>query len=263
MMRLFLVAFCVGIGLLQYQASLPSARWVWLLPLLSTVCLLPRAQRWPLELGRQLLLAGFALALGFGYAAWRADTRLAHQLPQAWQGGYITLIGVVSSLPQADTRSERFRFDIEQVLTPDAPDLKRIQLAHFWPRGASPTPLFQAGERWQLVARLKRPYGTHNPHGFDLEAWSLERGIAATGNVRALPAPQRLDAQADGFGARLAALRAKLRARIADTLGDRPAAGVIAALVVGDQGSIPHEQWRAFTRTGSIICCRFQGCTSR
>ncbi|MDP1597140.1 MAG: hypothetical protein Q8S46_03575 [Methylotenera sp.] len=30
---------------------------------------------------------------------------------------------------------------------------------------------FRAGERWQLTARLKRPHGTQNQHGFEFESW--------------------------------------------------------------------------------------------
>jgi competence protein ComEC len=48
----------------------------------------------------------------------------------------------------------------------------------------------------------------------------------------------------------IAASRATIRERIMHTLGDAPYAGVISALVIGDQRGIPHEQWRAFTRTG-------------
>lgn len=247
-MYLFLIAFCAGVWLLQLQASLPPARWLWLLPLLSAVWLMPRVTRWPLELSRRLLLACLALAIGFAYAAWRAELRLAERLPAHWQGVDIELIGVVSDLPHADARGERFRFDIERVLTPDAPSLRRVQLTHYWPRDAVSTPLFRAGERWQLTARLKTPYGTHNPNGFDLEAWALERGIAASGYVR--EPPLRLAARAINAVAHLAALRATLRDRMLSTLADSPYAGVIAALVVGDQKSIPHAQWRAFTRTG-------------
>ena len=55
-------------------------------------------------------------------------------------------------------------------------------------------PAIAAGERWQLVVRLKRPHGTVNPHGFDVEAWLLENGIRATGYVRADERNRRLDA---------------------------------------------------------------------
>ncbi|MFH2083115.1 MAG: DNA internalization-related competence protein ComEC/Rec2 [Pseudomonadota bacterium] len=249
-MRITLIAFCFGVWLLQQQAVLPSARWLWLLPLLSAALWLPRFSRDVPETLRRLAVVLLGVALGFAWAAWRADLRLADRLPDHWQGVDLAVVGVVNDLPQVDARGERFVLDIERTLTPHGPVLHRIQLARYWPREGGRNPTVKAGERWQFTVRLKRPYGTHNPHGFDLEAWMLERDIAASGYVRENPSPRRLDAQAATPAAWIAATRAAIRERIAATLGDAPYAGVIAALVVGDQRSIPHDQWRAFTRTG-------------
>src|SRR4029077_1965613 len=55
-------------------------------------------------------------------------------------------------------------------------------------------PELRAGERWQLKVRLRRPHGTLNPHGFDYEAWLLERDIRATGYVCADRGNRRLAA---------------------------------------------------------------------
>lgn len=249
-MRIVLIAFCFGVWLLQQQATLPSVRWLWLLPLLSAVLLLPRYFSVVSEILRRLGVALLCAALGFAWAAWRADLRLADRLPDHWQGVEINVIGVVSDLPQTNARGERFVLDVEQVITPNAPGLKRIQLTRYWPRKGDRIPTVHAGERWQFTVRLKRPYGTHNPHGFDLEAWMLERNIAGSGYVRDNPQPQRIDARAATPSAWIAAMRAAVRERIVFTLGDAPYAGVIAALVIGDQRSIPHDQWRSFTRTG-------------
>jgi competence protein ComEC len=249
-MRITLIAFCFGIWLLQQQATLPSTRWLWLLPLLATVLWLPRFSRSVLEMLRRLAVVLLAVALGFAWAAWRADLRLADRLPDHWQGVDLAVVGVVNDLPQADPRGERFVLDVERTLTPHGPVLHRIQLARYWLRAGMRNPTVKAGERWQFTVRLKRPYGTHNPHGFDLEAWMLERDIAASGYVREQPVPLRLDARAATPAAWIAVARAALRERIVATLGDAPYAGVIAALVVGDQRGIPNEQWRAFTRTG-------------
>jgi competence protein ComEC len=250
-MRLNLIAFCLGIWLLQQLASLPFARWLWLLPLGLSVLWLPAFSRPVAEYLRRLGVALLCVALGFAWAAWRADARLAERLPAHWQGVDIEFVGVIAELPHANARGERFLFDVEQVLTPNAPALRRIQLTRYWPRDAENFETrMRAGERWQLTARLRMPYGTSNPHGFDLEAWMLERGINASGHVRETPAVQRLAAQARTPAAWVAATRAAVRDRIFATLGDAPYAGVIAALVVGDQRSIPHGQWRAFTRTG-------------
>ena len=51
-------------------------------------------------------------------------------------------------------------------------------------RRGGEVPELHAGERWQLAVRLKRPHGTVNPHGFDVEAWLLENDLRATGYVR-------------------------------------------------------------------------------
>lgn len=249
-MRIILIAFCFGVWLLQQQATLPSARWLWLLPLFSAVLWWPRSRHPVSEMLRRLLMVALGVALGFAWAAWRADLRLADRLPDHWQGVDLTVVGVVSDLPRADARGERFVLDVERTLTPRAPTLHRIQLARYWPREGQRAPTVQAGERWQFTVRLKRPYGTHNPHGFDLEAWMLEHDIAASGYVREQIPPRRLDARAATFDAWIAAARAAIRERIIATLGDDPYAGVIAALVIGDQRSIPNDQWRAFTRTG-------------
>ncbi|OZA27376.1 MAG: DNA internalization-related competence protein ComEC/Rec2 [Hydrogenophilales bacterium 17-61-9] len=249
-MRIALIAFCFGVWLLQQQAALPSARWLGVLPLLSAALLLPHFSHGLFKTARRLGIALLCAALGFAWAAWRADLRLADRLPDPWQGVDLAVMGVVSELPQTNARGERFVLDIEQVITPNAPSLKRIQLTRYWPRKGDRIPAVRAGERWQFTVRLKRPYGTHNPHGFDLEAWMLERNIAASGYVRDTPQPQRIDERAATPGAWVAATRAAIRERIIFTLGDAPYAGVIAALVIGDQRSIPHDQWRSFTRTG-------------
>jgi competence protein ComEC len=250
-MRLTLIAFCLGVWLLQQQAVLPPVRWLWLLPLLLSVLWLPTFSRPILEFMRRLGVVVLCAALGFAWAAWRADARLAERLPAHWQGVDVELVGVIAELPHANTRGERFIFDVERVLTPNAPALQRVQLTRYWPRKAADFETrMRAGERWQLTVRMKMPYGTSNPHGFDLEAWMLERRINASGYVRETPVPQRLAAQAHTPAAWIAATRAAVRDRIFATLGDAPYAGVIAALVVGDQRGIPHGQWRAFTRTG-------------
>ncbi len=250
-MRFFLIAFCLGVWLLQQQPVLPSARWLGLLPLLLSVLWLPTVSHPLVKFVRRMGIALLCAALGFAWAAWRADVRLAERLPVHWQGVDIELVGVISDLPRANARGERFVFDVEQMLSPNAPPLQRVQLTRYWPRDSENFETrMRAGERWQLTVRLKMPYGTSNPHGFDLEAWMLERRINASGYVREMPAPQRIQAQAHTPAAWIAAARTAVRERILTTLSDAPYAGVIAALVVGDQRSILHDQWRAFTRTG-------------
>src|SRR5439155_1345122 len=69
----------------------------------------------------------------------------------------------------------------------------------------------RAGERWRFTVRLRRPHGGANPHGFDYEAWLLERGIRATGYVR-MPSRRAGDERAQVLPERLAAMAGFLAA---------------------------------------------------
>jgi competence protein ComEC len=258
-----IIAFAAGIWWLQQQAALPDLSWAaallpcaWLILLLRGTDPLRRVLRW-------LLILVFCAFAGFMWAATCAQLRLADALPAEWEGRDITLIGVVSSLPQSYERSLRFEFNIEQVITPDARVPQHIVLS-WWGsatrdeeavmRGAvmrpATLPDIHPGERWQLTVRLKRPHGLANPRGFDYEAWLLERGIRATGYVRPKSGARKLQGMVHEPRYWVEVVREGMRARIQSVLGDAPAAGVITALAMGDQRAIPPEQWQVFTRTG-------------
>jgi competence protein ComEC len=251
-MRLYLIAFAVGVWLLQQQPELPDSRWFWLLPFFITPFFLPRSNvAWRRSLGITLIAFACA-ALGFGWATWRAQLRLADTLPVAWQGVDIRIEGVVAGLPEQDTRGERFDFRMENILTPGAQVPGHIRLTWPAPEWNSPVTLqrLKAGERWQFTVRLKPPHGTANPDGFDYEAWLLTRNIRATGYVREQTQPARLGNSIQPVD-RLQAVRDHVRSVIGQTLKDHPQAGVIIALAVGDQGAIPHGNWRVYNRTGT------------
>ena len=97
--------------------------------------------------------------------------------------------------------------------------------------------------------RLKRPHGSVNPHGFDYEAWLMERGIGATGYVRQR-GEQRKIGERNLPGDYIERMREGVRTRFLDVLGETTTAGVLVALAVGDQRAIDNEDWRLFSRTG-------------
>jgi competence protein ComEC len=111
-------------------------------------------------------------------------------------------------------------------------------------------PVLAPGERWQLTVRLRRPHGSANPHGFDYEAWLLERDLRATGYIRARSGNRRLEERVHAPKYWIERARGAIRERIQAALPAFPYAGVIAALAIGDQRAIPPEQWQTFTRTG-------------
>ena len=218
------LALAAGIVLLQQQAELPSLAWACvLLPLLG------------LRARSRLLILPLAFAAGFFWAAWLAHARMADWLAPEMEGRDIEVVGVVSGLPGSGERSVRFELDTETAGLP-----QKLLLSLYGPGE------FHPGERWLLTVRLRRPHGNVNPHGFDYEAWLLERGIGATGYVKS----HKL------LGARNAPLdwiekgREAVRNRFHERLGATPAAGILAALAVGDQRAISPEEWRLFSRTG-------------
>lgn len=202
-------------------------------------------------------LAGYVWAAGFGLV------RLADHLGAEDEGRDIAVIGVVSGLPQRIDRGERFEFQVEQVLRDGAGRLalvpQHISLA--WYRGRQEAVSEEdhrfrsvhAGERWRLTVRLKQPHGNLNPHGLDMEAWLFERGIRATGYVRSQNLQydsQRLDEQVLRPGLMLERLREAVRERIFTALPEGAYAGVLAALVMGDQQAIDAEEWALFAKVG-------------
>lgn len=256
-MRSSVIGFVLGVALLQCQATLPALYLLGLL-IAAALCIALCARKTQRAFFKVPLLAACGALLGFSWAAIFASHYLAQELPKEWEGRDITLVGTVDSLPYQFEQGVRFHFAVERVLTMDAPAMPpRLALSWY---SAFRTEELQAvqkvlpGERWQLTVRLRRPHGNANPYGFDYEVWLLEQNLRATGAVRpdqnlALK-NQRLDDFVPTFGNIVERCRGWLRDRIYAALPDKEYAGVIAALVIGDQRAISQSDWKVFNRTG-------------
>lgn len=249
-MRLSILAFAAGIALLQFQPDLPTAGACAMLGLLLA---LPQAFVRNAAV-RLLAFMGF-LALGFGWACWRAEVRLADSLDPAWEGRDVEVVGIVAALPQPFAQGSRFEFDVESVATPGAGVPSHLMLSAY--RGQRDGEEFagqplQAGERWRLTVRLKRPHGNANPQAFDYEAWLLERNIRATGYVRPRPGGERLAPMVWRPAYVVERLRQSVRDRFLAALPEPDYAwgGILVALAVGDQRAIHGDVWNTFNRTG-------------
>lgn len=252
LLRLNILAFVLGTGLLQQQAELPGIMWAWGLLLMAIAIGLLRCYQstvW-VAIGR-LLLWIFALGIGFFWAAAFAHWRLSDSLLPEWERQDIQVIGVVANLPLHNDRSIRFQFDVERVITEGAVVPKRIALSWYKNRGEMALPALKVGERWQITVRLKQSYGNANPHGFDYEAWALERNIRAIGYVRASADNQRLHQMINRPAYRIEHIREEIQQRFTDILTNQTYAGVLKTLATGDQNAIPRDQWQVFTRTGT------------
>jgi competence protein ComEC len=202
-----------------------------------------------------------ASALSCAVVGGRAAAYLADGLAPALEGRDLVVTGVVAAMPHRNEAGLRFRFEVEAARLGGQQVALPPLLLLGWYGGmesaADGTLLAQRhvadvrpGERWQWTVRLKAPHGHVNPHGFDYELWLWEQGLQATGYVRAGPRdppPQRI---ASTWRHPVEQARHAVRDAIFARVPDARTAGVLAALVVGDQGAIEKADWDVFRATG-------------
>ncbi len=212
-----------------------------------------------------------------GGVAWpglRALSQEATRLAPALEGRDVDVRALVAAMPQRVSGGLRLRLQVQSALDEGRPvaapplwdvgwysgvwgaqlsDGEAVGLQRY-PGGEFNEP--QAGEVWQLRVRLRAPHGQRNPHGLDFELAQWHAGVQASGYVRATasdPAPQRLEQlsawQAPGLA--VERWRQQTRAQLgAAPHGQTAAAGVVTALVVGDQRAIDAATWELFRSTG-------------
>lgn len=278
-----LLAWCLGVALQLQQTAL----WTVAAHGLGLVCVVVAAwllRRWARQNPndhRLTLSARWALwgllwaATAFYVTGLHAWTR-AHTIAPALEGQDLDVVGVVQAMPQRQDLGWRFRFRIEQAWRLDASGARhalqidadvpaQVVLGWYgqegthdsgWSLSASPEPV-KPGERWRLRVRLKAPHGHLNPRGFDYELWLWEQGIRASGYVRSRakdPAPQRVGST---WSHPIEAWRQSVRDRLLTQLSPPGSdaetarrAGVVAALVTGDQAAIERSDWDVFRATG-------------
>lgn len=217
-----------------------------------------------------LLLVLVSAAAAFGTIGLRANSMQSETLNPTLEGVDLVLTGTIDSMPQKNKAGQRFRFEVDSARWRGEPVQVPGMLQLAWYGSVSTeaetdkpqsfaTELW-AGERWQFTVRLKAPHGSLNPHGFDYELWLWEQGVRATGYVRAGRKdilPRRLQASSGHWIERA---RQSVRGRILQRVGtpgdaaqavdSRRFAGIIAALVTGDQNVIERADWDVFRATG-------------
>ena len=224
----------------------------------------------------QVMLAMLlAASLGFGLTGLRAVAFVATALNPALEGQDIDVTGQIMAMPQWGEDGVRFRLAVASAhLKGQKVSLPRnIQLGWYSGFGTRPAKVqpvtdgdpeppefslelqrqpqpLRAGDNWQMTVRLKAPHGNSNPHGFDYELWLWEQGVQATGYVRTSQTdapPRRL---AGSWSKPVERVRQSVREAIFERVDNRQLAGILAALVVGDQNAIERADWDVFRATG-------------
>ena len=224
------------------------------------------------------LAAGLAIFIaaagfGFGLTGWRSVEFQATSMNPLLEGRDIDVTGMVMAMPQIGDDAVRFRFRLDSAISSGQAVVLPPLIILGWYSGFAPRetkdasaqisdpsdlllkmqrkpqPL-RAGERWRMTVRLKAPHGNSNPHGFDYELWLWEQSIQATGYVRAGPRDAPPVKLSSGWLYPVERARQSVREAIYARVDDRPLAGVLAALVVGDQNAIERADWDVFRATG-------------
>ena len=258
------LAVLVGICWIHTQAQLPpmTSLVAGILPLLAVVIAYWIGMwRWrgPARWCAVVRLMGRAVigvGLGVIVTGIAAHHALEQRLEESLDRASLWLEVVVQDLP---TRHERgWRFEVRVLSarpSPDAAPIARFPrqgVVQWYDHEHSSLPQrLQPGDHWQFQARVRQPAGTLNPSGFDYEAWMLEKGLGFSATVQHGPRGLKPQWQGRRLGIqeRIDDWRDQWRHRIDDALAQHPAAGVLTALVVGDQRAISTERWALFQRT--------------
>lgn len=261
-----LLGWVAGSALQLQQAQVWSVAGYTVVAISAVVmawCLWRWLQALPWRAG-QLGLGAVCVLAAFAICGWRAQVVQQTALPAALEGKDLVVQGVIAGLPQVNETGVRFRWETEQAWLDGRPIVVPPLLQLGWYSGVGvdfdagrmlgdlqlqPVDL-RAGERWVMTVRLKAPHGQINPFGFDAELWLWEQGVQATGYVRAgrKDAPPRRLAQTWRHPIEWA--RQAVRDAVFRTVAQRSQAGLIAALVVGDQNAIDRADWDTYRRTG-------------
>lgn len=235
-MRLGTITFLAGIMIGLQFTDLPPLAWsILLFPLLLVSLRFPR------------LRSAAMLVMGVLWLSLRASLVVDGTLATKLEGKDAIIEGSIVSIPVIKEDYSRFTFAVENMHVDglQISDSKRLRLTWY---GRQPVTV-KSGQRWRLTVRLKRPYGTMNPGGFDYEAWLFQNRINATGYVRQAANNQRLPDR--GLTDRFFRLRQHLLDRIGIVMSDMKQSGIIQALALGERGRIAAEQWQRLQATGT------------
>ncbi len=198
----------------------------------------------------QVLFAAFVgtvVAVGSVRAYW------LHSPDESYFGVDLTLTVRIQGVPQVRHRYTEFRavvIDCDSC-TGTFP-AKQLQLNWYGPARADLAPL----DVWRLVVRLKPVTSYRNPHSFDRIAWALQRGVHASGYVKAKATQTKLS---DHKSWNLHLIRMRLAERLVAMTDDHRHLSLIQALTVGIKTSIDKETMDTLRQTGTAHLVAISG----
>lgn len=239
-MHLWIITFFLGVYTLAFCRELPSLYWLFVLP---PIFIFQKIKKFTTYILIYAIGFCFALAYTHWITLW--------SLPSELEGKKLLITGYVTSIPVTKTHYTSFEFKTSSIAnTKIATKLKLNWYGQY-------TEKLYAGDKWQLLVRLKRPHGTLNPGGFDLEKHLLVHHIRATGYVVADDFNKIISSH--WYHYPLTKLRQYLLIKIRATLHSDELAPIIIALVTGSENEITQNQWDVMRNTGTSYLVAISG----
>ena len=218
-----ILCFFAGIAFFYFKAPYP------ILFLIMILCFRPKIS---------FALWFIVAILWGGFHQWlTAD----HGLPDTHLIQKAHLEGTISSIPTETPDKTQFQFSADHL------NGKSIH-ANILLSCYNHCPKLQAGQRWQLQAKLKQPMNLGNPGGFDYVGWLGSRHIHWVGNVSA-NACKQINLSKKHYP--LMRLREYLAKILGTLIPDQEILGIFEALTLGLTNHIDKAQWDLFRRTGT------------
>jgi competence protein ComEC len=201
------------------------------------------------------VLAVLAVLLSAFYCQSWLSERLNSRLSDDFSGIVVSGYGEVIGCSEASLDVEKLILNIESLNPAEKtlPPIKRLALNFYRSsnNNSSENPhaileKIPCGAMVEFTAKLRAPHGFINPFGFDYEAWQLSQGIDASGYLL----KHKVIGVAKGWRSQLIVLREDWIRRAAALKGF--AGQLVPALLFGESGYLPKQQWLDFQLTGTI-----------
>lgn len=216
--------------------------------------------------GLRLVMPLWAFALGLSWVSLHIDHRLAQVLSPEDEDKVSRVVLRIGSLVRVYPDSRQFEAEVLESRPAGVPD--RIRVSWHGPGYAGPYkqksadtasfPELIPGQVWRMSLNLRRPYGPSNPHGFDYEGHLFAQGLRAVGSVRGTPRYMHDEPWAS---LSIVAERARhhVRQAMSPYIQGRRYGAILLALTIGDQASMPPEDWQVFNRTSTSHAIAISG----
>lgn len=252
-----IIAFLFGLFLGSYLPFVPLTI-VFILVVLAGVLTWYERKSPPFRRCGLILYAGLVLGLGYWFLGdWNTD---AAELTSYVGSDDVTLSGTVVTPVVHGQDRRTMVVAVQWVQREKARRLVRGRLRLTWRE--PDTDVFR-GDTMTVRTRLRRPFGTRNPGGFDYGAYLRDRGIHVVATVKG---PNRVQVQPpEAFDVgpwvwhKIDQWRNQVRQAVNATLLQQPARGLFLGVIVGEQRDIPVDVRDNFATTGTVHIISISG----